>query len=220
MNFFKNFNVQNNLQAVLYLMGTEILKFRQKLCLWWPFKEYPISGKLFFKCHFSMLFSNPRNFGLEWTFWRFVFCLVYIRCSERRVKSVSTRSCFNWLQETFRKRQKTWNLVKNSSAEHMNYFWRISLSICVSFWHNPLSLKSTQHSPSFVADEGQHSMSEKLYTSPNLFFKISIKLNKRKTLSSTKFKSSVSLINSDLNVQVEAVNEELCEVDIITTESL
>ena len=39
MTFLKNFNAQNNLQAILYLMGTEIFGFRPKLGPWRPFKE-------------------------------------------------------------------------------------------------------------------------------------------------------------------------------------
>ena len=39
MTFFKNFKAQNNLQAILYLMGAEIFGFRQKLGLWRPFKD-------------------------------------------------------------------------------------------------------------------------------------------------------------------------------------
>ena len=39
MTFFKNFKAQNNLQAILYLMGAEIFGFRQKLGPWRPFKD-------------------------------------------------------------------------------------------------------------------------------------------------------------------------------------
>ena len=39
MTFFKIFKAQNNLQAVLYLMATEIFGFCQELGLWLPFKD-------------------------------------------------------------------------------------------------------------------------------------------------------------------------------------
>ena len=39
MTFLKNFKAQNNLQAILYLVATEIFGFRQKLGPWRPFKE-------------------------------------------------------------------------------------------------------------------------------------------------------------------------------------
>ena len=39
MTFLKNFKAQNNLQAILYLMGAEIFVFRQKLGPWWTFKD-------------------------------------------------------------------------------------------------------------------------------------------------------------------------------------
>ena len=53
MTFFKNFIAQNNFQAILYLMATEIFGFRQKLCLWRPFKE----GTPHLVTYFGELFS-------------------------------------------------------------------------------------------------------------------------------------------------------------------
>ena len=39
MTFLKNFKAQNKIQAFLYLMGTEIVRFCQNMSLWQPFKD-------------------------------------------------------------------------------------------------------------------------------------------------------------------------------------
>ena len=39
MSFSESFNAQNNLQAIIYLVGTEIFGFHQTLQPWQPFKE-------------------------------------------------------------------------------------------------------------------------------------------------------------------------------------
>ena len=52
--FLKNFTAQNNLLAIILLMGIEIFWFRHNLWLWRPFKEgnphlLPNFGGTFFK---------------------------------------------------------------------------------------------------------------------------------------------------------------------------
>ena len=49
MSFSESFNAQNNLQAIIYLVGTEIFGFHQTLQPWQPYKEgthLPIIVKL------------------------------------------------------------------------------------------------------------------------------------------------------------------------------
>ena len=55
MTFFKNFKAKNNLQAILYLMGAEILGFGQKLGPLRPFKD----GNPHLLPNFATFFQTP-----------------------------------------------------------------------------------------------------------------------------------------------------------------
>ena len=66
MTFFKNSSAQNNLQAILYLMGTTIFGFRQNLGLWRQFKE---GSCHLVPCFATTCFQTPIT--LACTFWTF-----------------------------------------------------------------------------------------------------------------------------------------------------
>ena len=55
--------------VIIYLMGTEIFRFRPNLCSRQLFKE---SNRQALMDNFASIFPlNPGNSGLEWTFWIF-----------------------------------------------------------------------------------------------------------------------------------------------------
>ena len=62
MTFFKNFNAQNNLQAILYLRNTKIFEFHQKFCPWQPFEV----GTPYLETYFATTcFQKFLNLGLK-----------------------------------------------------------------------------------------------------------------------------------------------------------